>query len=125
MGCVSTKDAKKHNLTVVEKLERDKIKVTKKTEDESKTDDSPAPVIVKEPQLPDKKPSLVTFTDDVLWAEVEKAFKMHDRNMDEKLSADEANGFIVQWCQEELGIAKPRQSLVQRTFEKIDRNKDM
>ena len=95
MGCVSTKDAKKHNLTVVEKLERDKIKVTKKKEDENKTDELPAPVIVKEPQLPNKKPSLVTFTDDVLWGEVEKAFKMHDRNMDEKLSSEEANGFIV------------------------------
>ena len=72
----------------------------------------------------DKKKSLVTFTDEVLWSEVEKAFKMHDRDLDEKLSAEEANGFIVQWCQDELGIKEPRKSLVQRTFNEIDRNKD-
>ena len=34
MGCVSTKDAKRHNLTAVEKLERNKMKVTKKENEE-------------------------------------------------------------------------------------------
>ena len=108
MGCVSTKDAKKYNLNALEKRDQNKMKLTKKDE---------VPKI-------EKKKSLVIFSDDVLWAEVEKAFQMHDKNMDEKLSAEEANGFIVQWCQDEFGIKEPRKSLVQRTFDEIDRNKD-
>ena len=45
-------------------------------------------------------------------------------NQDDVLCPEEAEEFIVEWCKQELGISRPRQSVVQRTFDKIDKNKD-
>ena len=49
---------------------------------------------------------------------------MYDLNEDGKLSAGEAKDYIVDWCKEELGILRPRESMVQRTFNEMDKNKN-
>ena len=60
------------------------------------------------------------FDDDVLKQEVDLVFEQCDMNQDDVLCPEEAEEFIVEWCKQELGISRPRQSVVQRTFDKID-----
>ena len=62
------------------------------------------------------------LSDAGIMEEVREIFKKLDKNIDDQLSLEEADGFIKEWCQR-LGLST-EEAQVMSTFDDIDLNKD-